>query len=64
MCCLYWLMNKETALALIGQNLGRWRKIKCWEEGGKVGELPWSRQRWALGILAGNPQPRGDTQMG
>ena len=27
MCCLYWLMNKETVLALVGQNLGRWRKV-------------------------------------
>ena len=35
---LYWLMNKETALALIGQNLGRQGKL-----GRMLGEGKWRR---------------------
>ena len=27
MCCLYWLMNKRTVLALIGQNIERLCKL-------------------------------------
>ena len=33
MSCIHWLMNKETTLGLIGQNLGRQDRMDCWEEG-------------------------------
>ena len=33
MCCFYLLMNRETALGLIGKDLGREDRNECWKEG-------------------------------